>query len=127
VLTHVIPGGWPRRDRTVHSVTDGVESAVVQAGTAAGGMSVGIHGARHEIQQFLNSGLLDELHIDLAAVLLGTGVRLFDHLPATPAVLGNPTITQGVLVTYQRYPMATGSRTVTGRPASGPSEGSARG
>ncbi|MGB7817470.1 MAG: hypothetical protein WBL35_01870 [Ornithinibacter sp.] len=57
------------------------------------------------IEHCLNAGLLDELHIDLAALLLGSGVRLFDHLAAAPAVLGNPTVTRGVDVTHLRYPV----------------------
>jgi dihydrofolate reductase len=60
-------------------VTDGIESAVNQAKAAAAGKSVGVHGA-DIIQQLLNAGLLDEIHLDIAAVLLGPGVRLFDHL-----------------------------------------------
>lgn len=48
-------------------------------------------------------GLLDELHVDLAAVLLGSGVRLFDHLAGTPAVLGDPTVIAGVGVTHLSY------------------------
>ncbi|MFL5381958.1 MAG: dihydrofolate reductase family protein, partial [Longimicrobiaceae bacterium] len=84
VLTHHIPAGWPRPGSTVHFVTDGIESAVNQAKAAAGaGKAVGVHGA-DTIQQCLNAGLLDELHVDLAAVLLGSGVRLFDHLAGTP-------------------------------------------
>src|SRR5881275_3276876 len=83
VLTHQIPPGWPRPDSTVHFVTDGIDSAVAQARAAAQGKSVGLHGA-DTIQQCLNAGLLDELHVDLAAVLLGSGVRLFDHLSTTP-------------------------------------------
>ena len=53
----------------------------------------------------LDAGLLDEIHIDLAAVLLGAGVRLLDHLADTPAVLGNPTVVAGVGVTHLRYPV----------------------
>jgi len=102
VLTHQIPAGWPRPNSTVHFVTDGIESAVNQAKTAAAGKSVAVHGA-DTIQQLLNAGLLDELSIDIAAVLLGSGVRLFDRLAATPAVLGNPTVMQGVGVTHVRY------------------------
>ena len=41
VLTHHIPAGWPRPNSTVHFVTDGIESAVIQAKTAAAGKSVG--------------------------------------------------------------------------------------
>lgn len=102
VLTHNIPDGWPRPDSTVHFVTEGIESAVNQAKAAAAGKSVGVHGA-DTIQQCLNAGLLDEIHVDLAAVLLGSGVRLFDHLDGGPAVLGNPTVIQGVGVTHLRY------------------------
>ena len=104
VLTHHIPAGWPRPNSTVHFVTDGIESAVKQAKAAAGGKSVGVHGG-DTIQQLLNAGLLDEISVDIAAVLLGTGVRLFDHLAATPAVLDNPRVIPGVGVTHLRYPV----------------------
>jgi dihydrofolate reductase len=104
VVTHQIPDGWPRPDSTVHFVTDGIESAVKQAKAAAGPKAVGVHGA-DTIQQLLNGGLLDEIHVDIAAVLLGSGVRLFDHLAATPAVLGNPTVIAGAGVTHLRYPV----------------------
>ena len=59
------------------------------------------------IQQCLNAGLLDEIQIDLAAVLLGAGVRLFDQLATTPVILGNPTVVTGVGVTHLRYPVQT--------------------
>jgi len=104
VLAHEIPAGWPRPGSTVHFVTDGIESAVRQARAAAGGKAVAVHGA-DTIQQLLNAGLLDELHIDVAAVLLGSGVRLFDHLAGTPAVLGDPRVVHGVGVTHLRYPV----------------------
>jgi dihydrofolate reductase len=70
VLTHDVPEGWPRPDSTVEFDTEGIESAVARAKSAAGPKSVGVHGA-DTIQQCLNAGLLDEIHIDLAAVLLG--------------------------------------------------------
>lgn len=104
VLTHEVPPGWPRPNSTVHFVTDGIESAVKQAKAAAGRKSVGVHGP-DTIQQLLNAGLLDELHIDVAAVLLGSGLRLFDHLAGTPIVLGNPRVIAGVGVTHLRYPV----------------------
>jgi hypothetical protein len=47
--------------------------------TRCRGKSVGVHGA-DTIQQCLNAGLLDEIHVDIAAVLLGSRVRLFDRL-----------------------------------------------
>ena len=106
VVTHDGPDGWPRPGSTVEFVTDGIESAVARAKAAAGQRSVGVHGAE-TIQQLLDAGLLDGLHLDVAAVLLGGGVRLFDHLANTPAVLGNPTVVAGVGVTHLRYPVHT--------------------
>jgi dihydrofolate reductase len=107
VVTHNIPAGWPRPNSTVHFVTDGIESAVSQAKAAAAGKYVGVHGA-DTIQQLLNAGLLDEISVDIAAVLLGSGVRLFDQLAVTPATLGNPTVIAGVGVTHLRYPVRKG-------------------
>ena len=107
VVTHHVPDGWPRPGSTVEFVTDGIESAVARARAAAAPRSVAVHGAQ-TIQECLDAGLLDELNIDLAAVLLGEGVRLFEHLAATPIVLGNPTVVAGVGVTHLRY--AVGGR-----------------
>jgi dihydrofolate reductase len=106
VVTHEVPDGWPRPGSTVEFVTDGIENAVARAKSAAGVKSVGVHGA-DTTQQCLNAGLLDELQIDLAAVLLGGGVRLFEHLAKAPLVLGNPTVVTGVGVTHLRYPVQT--------------------
>ena len=107
VVTHDVPAGWPRPGSTVEFVTDGIESAVARAKAAAGSKSVGVHGA-DTIQQCLNAGLLDEIQVDLAAVLLGEGVRLFDHLADTPVVLGDPKVVDGVGVTHLRYPVRAG-------------------
>ena len=106
IVTHQVPDGWPRPGSTVQFVTDGIESAVARARSAAGPKSVGVHGAQ-TIKQCLDAGLLDEIHIDLAAVLLGAGVRMFDHVANTPVVLGNPTVVAGVGVTHLRYPVHT--------------------
>ena len=109
VLTHRVPAGWPRPNSTVNFVTDGVESAVKQAKAAAAGKSVGVHGA-DTIQQLLSAGLLDEIHVDIAALLLGSGVRLFDHIAEVPAVLGNPTVT---LMATQTPPLVATSNSPT--------------
>jgi dihydrofolate reductase len=60
-------------------VTDGIESAIAKAQELAGEKNVALHGAS-AVQQALKAGLLDEFHMSLAHVLLGEGVRLFDHL-----------------------------------------------
>jgi dihydrofolate reductase len=64
-------------------VTDGIASAVAQAKALAGEKNVGLHGAS-SVQQALKAGLLDEFHMSIAHVLLGEGVRLFDHLGLSP-------------------------------------------
>ena len=64
-------------------VTAGIESAIAQARQLAGEKNVALHGAS-AVQQALKAGLLDEFHLNIAPVLLGEGVRLFDHLGSAP-------------------------------------------
>ncbi len=64
-------------------VTDGIQSAMAKAQELAGEKNVALHGAS-AVQQALKAGLLDEIHLTIAPVLLGEGVRLFDHLGSTP-------------------------------------------
>jgi dihydrofolate reductase len=65
-------------DTTFHFVTGGIRDALERAREAAGGMDVRIGGGPNTIQQYLREGLIDELHIAIAPVLLGGGERLFD-------------------------------------------------
>jgi dihydrofolate reductase len=79
VLTHE-----PRQPETKEGgttftfVNDGVESALEQAQAAAGDKDVRVAGGANTAQQFLEAGLLDELQIHVAPILLGGGRRLFD-------------------------------------------------
>jgi dihydrofolate reductase len=52
------------------------------------------------MQQCLQAGLLDELHIDLVPILLGAGVRLFDNLEANPIELESMGVIEGTGVTH---------------------------
>ena len=80
VLTHNAPAPETVRAPSVFTfVTDGIHSAVEQAKAAAGDEVVGVHGAS-AAQQCLAAGLMDEIQISLAPVLLGSGTRLFEHL-----------------------------------------------
>jgi dihydrofolate reductase len=79
ILTHharetVAKGGGT----TFTFVTDGIESALEQARAAAGDKDVAIGGGANVAQQYLKAGLLEQVDIHLAPVLLGGGVRLFD-------------------------------------------------
>ncbi len=61
-------------------ITDGIESALEQAKTAAGEKNTWVMGGADIIQQYLNAKLLDSLHIHIAPVLLTNGTRLFDKI-----------------------------------------------
>ncbi|MFC1416079.1 dihydrofolate reductase family protein [Streptacidiphilus cavernicola] len=83
VLTHRAPEPVPPNEEYTF-VTDGVESAVAQAGAAIGAAAdgrdvVGVMGAG-TVQACLRAGLLDELTLHLVPIVLGAGVRLLDHL-----------------------------------------------
>jgi dihydrofolate reductase len=80
VLTHSVPQEWVRPDSPFTFVTDGIQSALEQARAAAREKDVGIGGGANVIQQYLAAGLVDELRLHLAPVLLGAGKRLFDYL-----------------------------------------------
>jgi dihydrofolate reductase len=83
-------------------VTDGVESAIRQAMVVAGEKTVGVAGP-NIAQQLLNASLLDEIHVDLVPVLLGTGIPFFQKLSETPVMLEDPTIIAGTRVTHLRF------------------------
>jgi dihydrofolate reductase len=61
-------------------VTDGIESALERARTAAGGKDVSLAGGAKAAQQYLAAGLVDEMDISLVPTLLGSGERLFDGI-----------------------------------------------
>lgn len=63
---------------TFHFVTGGIHEALDQARKAANGMDVRIGGGPNTIRQYLRAGLIDELHVAIAPVLLGSGERLFE-------------------------------------------------
>ena len=81
VLTH-----HPRRPLTMqggttfHFVTDGIESALRQAREAAGGQDVRVGGGVSTVRQYLQARLIDEVHVAIAPVVLGSGEALFSGI-----------------------------------------------
>jgi dihydrofolate reductase len=61
-------------------VTGGIESALEQAKAAAGDRDVRVGGGVSTIRQFLRAGKIDELHLAISPVLLGTGEHLLDGI-----------------------------------------------
>ena len=82
---------------TTFTFVDGVEDAIGQARDASGGKDVQVSGGASVAQQALDAGLLDELHIHVAPMLLGGGVRLFEQPGRRPIelaqVVGSPQVT----------------------------------
>ena len=83
VVTHDIPQKVAKGENDkfkFNFVTDGVESAMKKAQAAAGDKDVTLIGGANIIQQCLKAGLMDELQIGIMPVLLGNGLRLFEHI-----------------------------------------------
>jgi dihydrofolate reductase len=82
VLTHHERGPLTLSDTTYTFVTDGIRSALEQARAVSGDKDVFIGGGANVINEFLAAGLLDELELHVAPILLGGGARLFDGVGA---------------------------------------------
>jgi len=65
---------------TFHFVTDGIHAALERARDAAGARDVKIGGGVSTVRQYLQAGLIDELHVALSPVLLGRGEAMFEGL-----------------------------------------------
>lgn len=79
VLTHQARDELVMKSATFTFVTEGIETALKSAQVAAGDQDVIVMGAQAG-RQFLDAGLLDELHINLVPVVLGAGTRLLEDL-----------------------------------------------
>ncbi len=102
IVTHKAPEEWVKEGSPFNFVTDGVASAVQQAKQVAGDKNVLVSGSKI-VQQSIKAGLIDELHIDLASILLGDGVSLFGTLDIQPLDLERFLVVEGKDVTHLRY------------------------
>jgi dihydrofolate reductase len=102
VLSHSVPehvqGG-----AVFTFVTDGIFSALKQAQAAAGAKNVYVMGGADVAGQYLAAGLLDEVRLHVAPVLLGGGVRLFDHAGLTGVTLECTRVISTPGATHLRY------------------------
>jgi dihydrofolate reductase len=102
IVTHKPPPEWDKPGSPFTFVTDGVASAIAQAQRAAGDRIVGVGGTTI-VQQALMAGLIDEITIHLAPILLGVGIRLFDRLGPDPIDLETIGVIEGTGVTHLRF------------------------
>jgi len=102
IITHRVPQEWVKESSPFTFVTEGVESALKKAKKVAGDKNVVVGGSTI-IQQCLKAGLLDEILIDLAPILLGAGVRLFDHLGTDPIDLEKILVVNAPDVTHFKF------------------------
>lgn len=102
VLTHHAREPEVKASTPIEFVTEGIEVALGRALAAAGSRDVLVAGGASVAQQALASGLADELHLHVAPVLLGGGVRPFaDGVTAT--TLERESVIESPAVTHVRY------------------------
>ncbi|WP_067488946.1 dihydrofolate reductase family protein [Actinomadura hibisca] len=103
VLTHRVPDKRPGGDDDFVFVTGGIEEAVDTARRLAGDLDVGVNGGGIA-SQCLDAGLLEEIRVSVAPVLLGGGVPFFDALKGAPVELEGPVdVVREPLVTHLTY------------------------
>lgn len=98
VLTHHSREPLPMSGGTTfHFVTGGAESALAQARDAAGGKNVMIAGGAEAVRQYIRAGVLGELYLHIAPIVLGAGERLLENVgdpQMTPIeVIASPRVT----------------------------------
>jgi dihydrofolate reductase len=104
VLTHFAREPLPMQGGTTFFfVTDGINSALEQARRAANGKDVALGGGANIAQQYLASGLIDELEIHVVPILLGRGARLFDNVNFRNMKLEPISTIAGAAVTHLKY------------------------
>jgi dihydrofolate reductase len=104
VLTHHARSTVSKDGGTTFSfVTEGIEAALEEARAAAGEKNVHVAGGADAVQQYLGAGLVDELQVNLAPVLLGSGTRLFDAQGAARPALELIRVVEAPAVTHLKY------------------------
>ena len=103
VLTHHAREPLVLKGTTFTFVTDGLDSAVDDARAAAAEQDVLVAGGADTIDQAIRAGLVDELQLHLAPVVLGAGARLFDGVAPELPRFEITQVIESPLVTHLRY------------------------
>jgi dihydrofolate reductase len=101
VLTHSVPAKAAKGETTFIFITSGIENALEKARAAARDKDVVVGGGANIAQQYLRAGLLDEIQTHLIPILLGSGIRLFDH--TAPIELESKRVIESTGVTHLKF------------------------
>ena len=95
---------WVQKGSTTfHFINDGIHSALEKARQSANGKDIRIQGGANTIQQYLNAGLIEECFIHISPVILGSGIRLFDHINSNLYNIQIEEVIPSDLTTHLRY------------------------
>ena len=100
VLTHHPRASFSLSDTTFHFVTDGPEAALARAKASAGAKDIRIGGGASTIRQYLQAGLIDEMHLAVSPILLGRGEPLLNGIDLDALGFKSPELIPGEGATH---------------------------
>ena len=103
VVTHRAHETLVKGDTTFEFVTDGIDVALAMARAAAGDKNVIVMGGADLLRQYLAAGVVDELTLTIAPVLLGGGKRLFEGIERTDLGFERTAVIESPYATHLRY------------------------
>ena len=103
VVTHRPHQTVVKGDTTFEFVTDGIDVALEEARAAAGDKNVVVMGGADLLRQYLDAGVVEELTLTIAPVLLGAGKRLFDGIERTDLGFERTAVIESPYATHLRY------------------------
>jgi dihydrofolate reductase len=116
VVTHRPHETAVKGDTTFEFVMGGIVDALARARAAAADRNVIVMGGADVLRQYLAAGLVDELTLTLAPVLLGAGKRLFDGISRTDLVFERFSVVESPFATHVRFRVGVRAASVTGAP-----------
>lgn len=103
VVTHRPQETVVKGNTTFEFVTDGIHAALERARTAAGDKNVIVMGGADLLRQYLDAGVVEELKLTIAPVLLGSGKRLFEGIERTDLGFERTAVIESPYATHLRY------------------------
>jgi dihydrofolate reductase len=103
VVTHRPRETIVKGDTTFEFVTTGIDDALARARAAARGGNVIVMGGADLLRQYLDAGVVDELTLTIAPVLLGAGKRLFDGIARTDTAFERFAVIESPFATHLRF------------------------